>query len=39
MGAVFTMSKGALSRYSRKLKANTRSATETELITTDMYMP
>ncbi len=38
-GAVFTMGKGATSSYSRKLKSNTRSSTETELITADMFMP
>ena len=30
---------GALSSYSRKLKLNTRSSTESELVTADMYMP
>ena len=37
-GAVFTLGKGAISSYSRKLKLNTRSSTETELITADMFM-
>ncbi len=31
--------KGATSSYSRKLKLNTQSSTETELVTADMYMP
>ena len=38
-GAVFTMGKGATSSYSRKLKSNTISSTETELITADIFMP
>ena len=38
-GAVFTLGKGATSSYSRKVKSNTRSSTETELLTADMYMP
>jgi hypothetical protein len=38
-GAMFTMGKGATSSYSRKVKLNTRSSTETELVTADMYMP
>jgi hypothetical protein len=38
-GAMFTMGKGATSSYSRKVKLNTRSSTETELILSDMYMP
>jgi hypothetical protein len=37
-GPVFTMGKGATSIYSRKMKVNTRSSTETELITADMIM-
>ena len=37
--AVFTMGQGATSSYSRKLKLNTRSSTETELVTADMFMP
>ena len=36
-GAMFTMGKGAVSSYSRKVKLNTRS--ETELVVADMYMP
>ncbi len=38
-GAMFTMGKGAKSSYSRKVKLNTRSSTETELVTADMFMP
>ncbi len=38
-GAVFTLGKGATSSYLRKAKSNTRSSTETELLTADMYMP
>jgi hypothetical protein len=38
-GAMFTMGKGATSSYSRKVKLNTRSLTETELVTADMFMP
>jgi len=38
-GAMFTMGKGATSSYSRKVKLNTRSSTETELVVSDMYMP
>jgi len=38
-GAVFTMGRGATSSYSRRLKLNTRSSTETELVTADMFMP
>jgi hypothetical protein len=37
-GAVFTLGKGATSSYSRKLKLNIRSSTETELLTADMHM-
>ena len=33
------MVKGVTSSYSRKVKSNTRSSTETELYTTDMFMP
>ena len=36
---MFTMGKGAISSYSRKVKLNTRSSTETELVAADMYMP
>ena len=35
-GAMFTMGKGATLSYSRKLKLNTRSLTETELVAADM---
>ena len=38
-GAVFTLGKGTTSSYSRKVKSNTRSLTEMELLTADMYMP
>ncbi len=38
-GAMFTLGKGAVSSYSRKVKLNTRSLTETELVVADMYMP
>jgi hypothetical protein len=38
-GAVFTLGKGATSSYSRKVKSNTRSSIETELLTVDMCMP
>jgi hypothetical protein len=38
-GAVFKMGKGATTSYSRKVKLNTRSSTETELYTADMFMP
>ncbi len=33
------MGKGSASSYSRKIKLNTRSSTETELLAADMYMP
>ena len=35
-GAVFSLGQGATSSYSRKLKLNMRSSTETELVTADM---
>jgi hypothetical protein len=38
-GAVFKMGKGATTSYSRKIKLNTRSSTETELYAADMFMP
>ena len=38
-GAVFKMGKGATTSYSRKVKLNSRSSTETELLTADMFMP
>jgi hypothetical protein len=37
-GAVFTMGKGATTSYSRKVKLNTQSSTETELVVADMFM-
>ena len=33
------MGRGATSSYSRKLKMNTRSSTETEIVTANMFMP
>jgi hypothetical protein len=36
---MFTLREGAVSNYSRKLKTNTISSTETELVGTDMHMP
>ena len=36
---MFTMGKGAVSSYSRKVKLNMRSSTETELVIADIYMP
>ncbi len=38
-GAVFSLGQEATSSFSRKLKLNTRSSTETELVTADMFMP
>jgi hypothetical protein len=38
-GAMFTIGQGATTSYSRKVKLNSRSSTETELLTSDMYMP
>jgi hypothetical protein len=38
-GAMFTLGKEATSSYSRKVKLGMRSATETELVMMDMYMP
>ncbi len=38
-GAMFTMGKGSMSNYSRKIKLNTKISTETELLAADMYMP
>ena len=38
-GAVFKLGKGATNSYSRKIKLNTRSSTETELYAADMFMP
>jgi hypothetical protein len=37
-GAMFTIGRGSTSSYSRKIKLNTRSLTETELLAADMYM-
>jgi hypothetical protein len=38
-GALFSMGKGVIMSYLRKLKLNTRSSMESALITADMYMP
>jgi hypothetical protein len=38
-GAVLKLGKGAITSYSRKVKLNTRSSTETELYMADMFMP
>ena len=38
-GTVLTLGKGSTSSYSRKVKSNTRSLTEMELLTADKYMP
>ncbi len=38
-GAVFTMGRGATTSYSRNVKSNMRSLMETELYTSDMFMP
>jgi len=38
-GTLMTLGKGAVSSYSRKIKLNTRSSTETELVAVDTYMP
>jgi hypothetical protein len=38
-GAMFTLGEGAVSSYSRKVKHNKQSSTETELVGADMYMP
>ena len=38
-GAVLKLGKGATTSYSRKVKLNTRSLTETELYMPDMFMP
>ncbi len=38
-GALFSMGKGATTSYLRKLKLNTRSLTESKLVTANMYMP
>ena len=39
MVALFTMGKGGVSSYSRKIKLNSKSLTEMELVLADMYMP
>ena len=36
---MMVMGWGAISRYSQKIKFNTRSSTKTELIVVDAYMP
>jgi superfamily I DNA and RNA helicase len=38
-GAVMILGEGGVSSSSRKVKLNTRSSTETELVSADMYMP
>ncbi len=38
-GAMFTIGRGSTSSYSRKIKLNTRSSAEIELVAADMYMP
>ncbi len=38
-GVMFMMRKGSACSYSRKIKLNTRSSMETELLAADMYMP
>jgi hypothetical protein len=38
-GAFFMMGKGAMLSYSSKVKANTRSLMEMELVTANMFMP
>jgi hypothetical protein len=38
-GAMFALWKGAVLSYSQKMKLNTRSSTETELVLAGMYMP
>jgi hypothetical protein len=38
-GAMFTIGRGSTSSYSRNIKLNTRSLTETELLVADMFMP
>ncbi len=38
-GAMLSMGKGAVVSYSRNIKMNTRSLTETELVGADMFMP
>jgi hypothetical protein len=36
---MFSMGKGAAVSYSRKMKMNTRSSTETKLVGAEMFMP
>ena len=38
-GAMMVMGCGAISSYSRRIKVNTRSSTETKLVSVDAYMP
>ena len=38
-GAALMMGRGAMSSYSNRLRVNTRSSTESELVTVDRYMP
>ena len=38
-GAMMVMGYGAISSYSRRIKVNTRSSTETKLVSVDAYMP
>ena len=38
-GAMMVMGYGAISSYSRRIKVNTRSSTETEILVVDAYMP
>ena len=38
-GAMMVMGCGDISSYSRRIKVNTRSSTETELVSVDAYIP
>ena len=38
-GVMFTLGKGAMSSYSRKVNMNTWHSTETVLVVADMFMP
>ncbi len=38
-GATLMMGRGAMASYSNRLRMNTRSSTETEVVTVDRYMP
>ena len=38
-GAMMVMGCGAISSYSRRINVNTRSSTETKLVSVDAYMP